>query len=289
MTVVTADNLRPTAVRPVEDDRGADSSLLALWRDTLVFARRNLEHIRQIPEKLLDVTLQPLMFVLLFAYVFGGAIDVTGGNYREYLIGGILVQSIAFGMMGPATAIATDLTEGVIDRFRTLPTRRTAYLLGHYVAELAGMAVAIVILLGAGLIVGWRTHEDLWHIAGAGLLLVGFASAMIWIGTWIGLLVRSPDAVMGIAFVLVFPLTFLSSAFVPIETLPDPLQWVASWNPVSVMVAAVRELFGNPTTAVTKHAWPLEHPVVAGAIYCVVVLVVGVFFAVRRFQARTAD
>jgi ABC-2 type transport system permease protein len=288
MTVITAEpavaDAAPTAARATNE-----SGPLTLWRDTFVFARRNIEHIRQIPEKLLDVTVQPLMFVLLFAYVFGGAINVTGGNYREYLIGGILVQSIAFGMMGPATSIATDLTEGVIDRFRSLPTRPTAYLLGHYVAELAGMALSIAVLLGAGLAVGWRTHQDVWHVAGAAVLLLGFASAMIWIGTWIGLMVRSPDAVMGIAFVLVFPLTFLSSAFVPIESLPNVLQWVASWNPVSVMVAAVRELFGNPTAPVTKQVWPLEHPVVAGVIYCLVVLVIGVFFATRRFKSRTAD
>ena len=104
----------------------------------MVFARRNIEHIRQIPEKLLDVTIQPLMFVLLFAFVFGGAIDVDGGNYREYLIGGILVQTLAFGLMGPATSIATDLDEGVIDRFRSLPSSRGSYLFGHFLAELAG-------------------------------------------------------------------------------------------------------------------------------------------------------
>ena len=124
----------------------------------MVFARRHVEHIRQIPEKLLDVTLQPLMFVLLFAYVFGGAIGVEGGNYREYLIGGILIQSLAFGMVGPAMSIATDLTEGVIDRFRSLPVRRTSYLVGHWIAELSGMALATVLILTAGFVVGWRTH-----------------------------------------------------------------------------------------------------------------------------------
>src|SRR5262245_46047682 len=114
-------------------DRGA---VATWWSDTKVFARRNVEHIRQVPEKLLDVTLQPLMFVLLFAYVFGGAIAIQGGSYREYIIGGILVQSLAFGLVGPGTSIATDLTEGVVDRFRSLPVSRTAYLSGHLLAEL---------------------------------------------------------------------------------------------------------------------------------------------------------
>jgi ABC-2 type transport system permease protein len=284
--VVTAD--RPTLVRPA-DRRQDRSEWRTLWGDSLVFARRNIEHIRQIPEKLLDVTIQPLMFVLLFAYVFGGAISVPGGSYREYIIGGILVQSLAFGMMGPATSIATDLTEGVIDRFRSLPTRRAAYLIGHYLAELAGMMLAIVVLLGAGLIVGWRAHENVVHIGGAALLLLLFSSAMIWVGTWLGLMVRTPDAVMGVAFVLVFPLTFLSSAFVPIDSLPNALQWVAAWNPISVMVAAVRELFGNPIAPVTKDVWPLEHPVVAAVLFTAALLAIAVPGAVHRYRARTAD
>jgi len=284
--VVTTD--RPRAVA-APHDRHELSEWRTLWSDSLVFARRHIEHIRQIPEKLLDVTLQPLMFVLLFAYVFGGAISVPGGSYREYIIGGILVQSIAFGLMGPGTSIATDLTEGVIDRFRSLPTRKAAYLVGHYLAELTGMVLAIVILLGAGLIVGWRVHEDFFHVTGAAVLLLLFASAMIWIGTWIGLTVRTPDAVMGVAFVVVFPLTFLSSAFVPIESLPNALQWVAAWNPISVVVAALRELFGNPTAPVTKHSWPLDHPVLAAVVFTLVLAAIAVPAAVRRYRSRTAD
>jgi ABC-2 type transport system permease protein len=264
------------------------STATTLVSDTLVFARRNVEHIRQIPEKLFDVTLQPIMFVLLFAYVFGGAIDV-GGNYREYLIGGILVQSLAFGMMGPGNSIATDLTEGVIDRFRSLPSSRAAYLLGHYVAELAGMILAIAVLLGTGLLVGWRAHGGVIDIVGALLLLVVFASAMIWVGTWLGMLVRSPDAVMGVGFVVVFPLTFVSNAFVPLDSLPHVLRTFAAWNPVSVMVAAVRDLFGNPTAPVPGHAWPLEHAVLAASLVCVAVLIVAVPLTLRRFRVRTTD
>ena len=260
-----------------------------LLSDAMVFARRNVEHTRQIPEKLLDVTLQPLMFVLLFAFVFGGAIAVQGGNYREYLIGGILIQSLAFGMMGPATAIANDLNEGVIERFRSLPTARSAYLLGHFVAELAAVTLAITILLGTGFAIGWRTHSEPWMVAEGLALLVVFGSAMIWFGTWIGMLVRSPDAVQGIAFVVVFPLTFISSAFVPIESMPNALQWVASWNPISAMVAGVRVLFGNPTTPVTKEVWPMMHPVAASWIYCALILGLAVPAALRRYRTRTVD
>jgi ABC transporter DrrB family efflux protein len=265
------------------------SRVATWWTDTLVYAGRNLEHIRQIPEKLLDVTLQPLMFVLLFAYVFGGAIAVKGGNYREYIIAGIVVQSLGFGLTGPGTAIATDLTEGVIDRFRSLPASRTSYVSGHYIAELAGMALSIVILLGAGLIVGWGVHSDIGRAALAVVLLLAFASAMIWIGTWIGLLVRTPDAVMGIAFTVIFPLTFLSNAFVPVSSLPTALQYVAVWNPFSVVIQAVRELFGNPVGAMPRHSWPLDHPVFAAFVYCGILLAIAVPMALRKYKAKTLD
>lgn len=257
--------------------------------DSFVFARRNLEHIRQIPEKLTEVTVQPLMFVLLFAYVFGGAITVKGGGYKEYLIGGILIQSIAFALMGPATALATDLQEGVIDRFRVLPTRRSAYMLGHFFAELAGSLLMIAILFGSGLVVGWRPHTSVLHFAEALLLLIAFASGVIWVGLWLGALVRSPDAVMGIGFIIVFPLTFLSSAFVPMNTFPSVLQWIASINPISVLVAATRTLLGNPLAPPAKHLWPIDHPVVASWIYVAVLLVLGYVIAQRRYAARTTD
>lgn len=227
------------------------------------------------------------MFVLLFAYVFGGAIGVDGGSYREYLVGGILIQSLAFGLAGPAASIATDMTEGVIDRFRSLPIRRTAYLVGHWLAEVAGMVLATVLLLGAGLVVGWRAHTGLAELALSAVLVVAFASAMVWVGTYVGLLVRTPDAVMGVVFPAIFPLTFVSGAFVPIETLPNVLQWVASLNPVSVQVAAVRELWGNPVAPSPKDVWPMEHPVAAAFLYVALLLVAAVPAAVRRFERRT--
>ena len=260
-----------------------------LLADSSIFARRNLEHIRQVPEKLTNVTIQPLMFVVLFAYVFGGAIDVGGAGYREYLIGGILIQTLAFAMMGPAMSVATDLQEGVIDRFRSLPSRQSAYLLGHYMAELLGSILTVVILLGSGLVIGWRTHSPVLHVIEALALLLMFSSAMIWIGLWLGILVRSPDAVMGIGFVIIFPLTFISNAFVPIESMPNALQWVATVNPVSVLIAAVRTLFGNPISPVTKHTWPIDNPVAAAWIYSIVLTAIGWVIAQRRYKARTTD
>jgi ABC-2 type transport system permease protein len=255
-----------------------------------VFAGRNAQHIRRLPEKLLDVTVQPIMFVLLFAFVFGGAIGVPGGNYREYLIGGILVQSIAFGMMGPATSIATDQQEGVIDRFRSLPAKRSAYLSGHFLAELSGLCLAIAILLSSGLLIGWRTHTDVLHVGTGFVLLVLFAAAMVWVGTLIGLMVRTPDAVMGVGFTLVFPLTFLSNAFVPTFTMPDVLRHFADWNPISAMVAAARELFGNSSGQIAgPQSWPLEHAVPFAFASCLLILAIAVPLSLHRYRMRTTD
>jgi ABC-2 type transport system permease protein len=259
----------------------------SLVSESIVFARRRAEHIRQLPEKLLDVTAQPLMFVLLFTYVFGGAIGVEGGSYRQYVISGILVQTLAFGMVGPAISIATDLTEGVVDRFRSLPARRDAYLVGHWIAELSGMVLATVLILTAGFGVGWRTHARALDLATVALLILAFAAAMVWVGTYIGLLVRTPDAVMGVAFTTIFPLTFISNAFVPVASLPEPLQWVASVNPVSVIVAAVRTLFDNPVTPNPKGVWPLEHPVPSAFVYTAVLLVLSITASTRRYHKRT--
>jgi ABC-type polysaccharide/polyol phosphate export permease len=261
-----------------------------LVSDSLALARRNLSHVRQVPEKLLDVTLQPLMFVLLFAYVFGGVIHVPDGSYREYLVGGILIQTLAFGMMGPGVAIATDLGEGIVDRFRSLPTSRAAYLIGHFLAELAAVMVALVVLTASGLIVGRRIHTDVAHaVAGFGLLAL-FAAAAIWLGTLVGVTARTPDSVQGVAFLTVFfPLTFLANAFVPIDGLPDGRRQIAEYNPISALVAATRTLFGNPTAVPADAAWPLQHPVVAAVAWSVAILAIAAPLCVWRFQARTTD
>jgi ABC transporter DrrB family efflux protein len=256
--------------------------------DTLAFAGRNLAHVRQIPEKLIDVTLQPLMFVLLFAFVFGGVIQIPGGgSYREYLMGGILVQTLAFGVMGPGVSIATDLTEGIVDRFRSLPTSRAAYLYGHLLAELAATTLGIAVMVLTGLVVGWRIDSDLLH-ALAGFALVGLiAVTMLWIGTLLGVNARVPDAVQGVVFVVIFPLTFVSSVFVPAAGLPDGLQQVAEWNPISAFAAALRTLFGNPTALPPDAPWPLQHPVLATLLWCGGLLAVVVPLTIRRYRQRT--
>jgi ABC transporter DrrB family efflux protein len=269
----------------------APAALRAPWliSDSLALARRNLEHVRQIPEKLLDVTLQPIMFVLLFSFVFGGVIAIPGGDFDDYLIGGILVQTLAFGMMRPGTSIATDLGEGIVDRFRSLPTSRSAYLLGHFLAELGAALVALVILAATGLAIGWGIDAGVGDAVAGFALLVLFAAAMIAVGTVIGVLARSPDAVQGFVFMTVFPLTFLSNAFVPAGSLPDGLRQIAEYNPVSAVAAAVRTLFGNPTAVPAGAPWPLEHPVLAAVLWSAAFLAVAAPLCVWRFRRRTTE
>ena len=267
-----------------------ESSARLRWvlSDSMVLARRNVAHVRQIPEKLLDVTLQPLMFVLLFAYVFGGSIHVAGGGYREYLLGGIFVQTLTFGIIGPATSIATDLTEGIVDRFRSLPMSRSAFLYGHVISDLAAALLALTIMVISGLIVGWRIHSDVAEaLAGFGLLTL-FAFTMLWVGMLLGLSARTPDAVTGVAFIVIFPLTFVANTFVPVGDLPDGLRQVAEYNPISAVAAATRTLFGNPTALPPDPAWPLRHPVVSSLAWCVLALAVVVPLAVRRYRVRTS-
>jgi ABC transporter DrrB family efflux protein len=259
-----------------------------LASDAWVLAKRQFSHIRQIPEKLFDVTLQPLMFVLLFAYVFGGVIAVPGGgDYHEYLIGGILVQTLVFGMMGPGVSLATDLGEGIIDRFSSLPMSRPAYLIGHLTAEFAATVLAVAIMIVAGLIVGWGITSTPLEALGCFGLLFLLGITMIWLGTLVGVLVRSADAVQGIAFVAVFPLTFVANTFVPVSGLPDGLRQVAEYNPISAWAAAVRTLFGNPTAVPSGAAWPLEHPVIASVAWCLAILAVVVPLALRAYRRRT--
>ena len=260
-----------------------------LISDSLALARRNLAHVRQIPEKLIDVTVQPLMFVLLFTFVFGGVIHVPGGSYRQYLIGGILIQTLTFGMMGPGASLANDLTEGIVDRFRSLPISRSAFLLGHAIAELAASMLGIAVMTLSGLVVGWRIHSSFAEALGGFGLLLLFALAMLWLGLLLGATVRSTDSVQGVAFLVVFPLTFVSNVFVPAGGLPAGLRTVAEYNPVSALAAAVRTLFGNPTAVPRDAVWPLQHPVLAAVGWSLAILLVAAPLATYRFRARTSS
>jgi ABC-2 type transport system permease protein len=270
----------------IADPTDVSRATRARWAlaDGLAIARRNLTHVRHVPEKLIDVTLQPLMFVLLFAYVFGSAIAVPGSSYREYLMAGIFVQTLAFAMPGTAISLADDMAKGVVDRFRSLPMARSAVLVGRTGADLAASVIGLVVLTGAGLIVGWGIHASVGSaVAGYALLLL-FGFAIAWCGTLLGLLVRAPDAAQGIAFVALFPLTFLANTFVATGDLPAVLRPVAEWNPLSAIVAAVRELFGNPGAVAADAAWPLQHAVPVAFAWCSAILALTIPLAVARYR-----
>jgi ABC-2 type transport system permease protein len=268
--------------------RAGAGRLRWLIGDSLTLAGRSLTHVRQVPEKLIDVTVQPLMFVLLFAFVFGGVIDIPGGDYHEYLIGGILVQTLAFGMMGPGISMATDLGEGILDRFRSLPMMRPAFLLGHLTAEFAASVLAIAIMVASGLIVGWRINSDPSEALGGFALIALLSITMLWLGTLIGVIARTPDVVQGIAFLVIFPLTFVAATFVPIAGLPAGLRTFAEFNPVSSWAAAIRTLFGNPTATPQDASWPLQHPVLASVLWCVGILAMVIPLTLAAYRRRTS-
>jgi ABC-2 type transport system permease protein len=257
--------------------------------DGWTVALRNLTHIRHVPEKLIDVTVQPLMFVLLFAYVFGSAITIPGGgDYKEFLMAGIFVQTMAFTFMGAAMSMAEDLHTGVVERFRALPMARSAVLSGRVIADFAAALLGLAVLVASGLAVGWSIHTDVLHAAaGFGILLL-FTFAMLWVGTLVGMLVRAPDAAQGLGFVVLFPLTFLANTFVPTQGMGSVMRTLADYNPVSAIVAALRELFGNPGAALHDAPWVLQHPAFTAIAWSLGILAVTVPLAIRRYQRATA-
>ena len=260
--------------------------LRGVVHDTWVIARRGLVHMKRQPEALSDATIQPIMFVLLFAYVFGGAIDVPGGgSYREFLMGGIMAQTIVFTAFGVALSIANDFKNQAVDRFRSLPLAKGAVLGGHAVANVIKSLLPIALMSVAGLIIGWRIRSSVVDALFAYLLLVAFAFAMIWIGVLLGSAVKSPEGVTGVAFVALFPLTFVASTFVPTTSMPSFLRTVAEWNPVTTLSDALRELFGNPNTPLQPgDPWSIAHPVAYTWIWIVGIVVVCAPLAIRAYN-----
>jgi len=261
-----------------------------MLHDTWVIARRGLVHMKRQPEALADATIQPIMFVLLFAYVFGGAIDVPGGgNYREFLMGGIFAQTIVFTSFGVAMSLAHDRKNQAVDRFRALPIARGAVLGGHAVANLFKALLPIVLMSLCGLVIGWRIQDGLVNAALGYLLLIAFAFAMIWVGVLLGSVVSTPEGVQGIGFGVLFPITFMASTFVPTETMPGFLRHIAEWNPVTTLANAARIQFGNPTTEITPDAaWSIAHPAAYSIIWIVAIIAVCAPLAVRSYQRSVA-
>ena len=275
--------IRPTAGTRYQPAR--HSRLTWALLDALVLARRSIMETMRIPELIVFVAIQPIMFVLLFRYVFGGAIQVPGGNYVNYLMPGIFVQTVAFGGVTTAIGLTQDLTRGIIDRFHSLPMSSSAVLTGRTIADMARNLFTVVIMLIVGFIVGFRPQGTVFEFLLGILVLMGVSFAFSWISAFIGLMVRSVEAAQSGGFIWLFPLTFASSAFVPVGTMPSWLQAFARHNPVSVLSDSLRGLFHvNPALTTADTRWAL----IQSVLWIVGILVVFIPISVIRYRGTTA-
>jgi len=250
-----------------------------LVSDTTIMAGRNLVRLPRNPELFTAFTIQPVMFVLLFVYVFGGAISTPGYSYVDFLIPGIIVQNIAFGGFATAMGLAEDMSKGLIDRFRSLPMARAALLAGRTLADVATNTLSMTILVVTGLIIGFSFDAGAGDIAAGVALLLLFGYAFSWVFAFLGMLVKTPEAANSLGFMLVFPLTFISSAFVPVDSMPSGLRWFAEVNPFTVVVDAMRSLWLGA---------PAGNSVLGAVAWSMAIVAVFAPLAVWRFRRSAA-
>jgi ABC-2 type transport system permease protein len=260
------------------------SSVALAFADGSVVAKRNLIKITRVPEILIWTLMSPIMFVVLFGYVFGSSIQVTGLNYREYFIAGIFAQTVIFGSTFTGAGIAEDMTKGIIDRFRSLPMAQSAVLVGRTASDIVYNSTSILVMSITGLLVGWRIHTSLLEAIPGFLILLLFAYAFSWIMAYVGLKVASVEVVNNASFMVIFPMTFISNAFVDIERLPGPLKTFAEWNPVSSVAQSAREAFGNTVTGASPDAWSLDNPIVYTLIWVGIILAIFVPLSIRQYN-----
>ena len=271
---MTATTVTPIGLSPDLDIRGLRRFTTAV-NDTLAVMARNLIAYRRVPQLLVFSTVQPVVFVLLFRYVFGGAISVPGVPYVDFLMPGIFVQTVTFGALNTAIGLATDLNQGLIERFRSLPMARSAVLAGRTLADLVRNVFVVALMFAVGFAVGWRVHTGLVPLIAAVLLILLFGYALSWIFATVGLIVKDPETAQAAAFPILAPLVFASNAFVPVASMPDWLQYWAEHQPVSVVITAVRDLtIGGATT----------YDLLLAIVWCVGILAVASPFAVRRYR-----
>jgi len=253
--------------------------------DGLTIAKRNMIKIKRVPDLLVFTTLSPIMFVLLFAYVFGSAIDVPGVSYREFLIAGIFTQTVIFGSTWTGLGMVEDLQKGIIDRFRSLPMAPSAVLIGRTSTDVLINVLSLVVMSLTGLLVGWRINTSLGEALAGYLLLLLFAYALSWVMAVIGMWIRTPEVFNNASFMVIFPLSFIANTFVDPSSMPTVLRVIAEWNPISAVTQAVRELFGNTNPMVPPpDVWPLQNPILASLLWTALMLIVFVPFAIRRYQ-----
>lgn len=261
-----------------------------LAQQSWIMVKRNMIHTKRMPEMLSDVTAQPIMFVLLFAFVFGASITNTGGaSYREFLLPGIQAQTIVFSAFVVAAGITADVEKGIIDRFRSLPISRSSVLIGRSIASLIHSSLGVLVMAVTGLAIGWRIRNGVGEAILAFVLLLVFGFGMIWFGVLVGSLMRTVEAVNGVMFTVLFPITFLANTFVPTEPMPRWLRVIAEWNPVSSLAQAMRELWGNGGPAPESAQLPLHYPVLSTILWSLALTALFAPFALYAYKRRTAD
>jgi ABC transporter DrrB family efflux protein len=254
-----------------------------------IVVRRNLIHIKRMPELLLDVTIQPIMFVLLFAFVFGGSIAVSGSSYREFLVPGIMAQTMVFSSFIVALGLTNDLDKGIVDRLRSLPISGAAVLVGRSISSIIHSSIGITVMALTGLLIGWRVRDGILNGAAGFALMLVFGFGMIWVGIWVGSLMHSVEAVNGFMFTVMFPLTFVANTFAPTEDMPSWLRHIAEWNPVSSLTQGTRELWGNGPAAGADAAWPLQHAPLVTVAWAILITAVFAPLALSAFKRRARD
>lgn len=254
-------------------------------RESLLLTARSLRAVPRVPQRLLDVTVQPIVFILLFRYVFGSALHVPGISYANFLMPGIVAQGLAFGMIGAGVATCNDMAEGVVDRFRSMPVKRLSILTGQVLGQYCEQLVGLCVYAGLGIVCGWRPQFSLGTgLECAGLVLLAML-AFTWAGVYFGLLVRNSEAMQGVGFIVVFPLSFLAGVFVPIGGMDLIPRTIGQWDPISALVAAVRHLsVGYPSSG----SWLLAHSELAMLLWSIVLLAVFMTLALRRFNSTLA-
>jgi ABC-2 type transport system permease protein len=277
--------ITPTDRAAVTPSLASPAGIARFFRESSLLTGRSLRAIPRVPERLLDVTIQPIMFILLFLYVFGSAIHIPGISYKDYLFPGVIGQSLAFGVISAGTATSTDMSEGVFDRFRSMPVNRLAIITGEVMGQFWEQILGLVITIGFGLAIGWRPELTVVHgFELAGLMLLGIF-AFTWCGVLVGLLIRAPDAVQGAGFIIILPLSFMAGTFVSIAKMDAIPRAIADWDPISALVATVRSLTTgyNPGGSLQ-----LDHPELAMLGWTLIVLVICVPLALRRFNRTIA-
>lgn len=258
------------------------------FADVIVLTGRNLVHIAREPLQLSDVTIQPVLFTLLFVYVFGsGVVLPAAGSYTDFAIAGMIALNLTTSAMGTAVGLSTDLNTGVIDRFRTLPMWRAAVLVGRSLADLSTAALCMLIVAVTGLVIGWRPGAGIASVLGGFGLFLLFSYALSWGCGCLGIVSKGPESAQGVGLVILFPLAIVSNGLVPTQRMPAVLRFIADWNPVSAVTAAARDLFGNPNPSATIHTWPMQHPVAASLLWSVALLVIFAPLATFLYRRRT--